>query len=147
MKNLNLYIFIVVAFILTAGVAFYIHSLDFSGYFFAAIVPIPDSEVASIEEEKALVLEDFAKCLAEKEIKLYGTAWDGHTYAQKELFGPAKKHLIYIECISEEGGELSQECHRADIKGFPLWEFPENNTILGKTSLEALSEISGCPLD
>jgi hypothetical protein len=138
MKKLNLYIFIIVI-ALFSGIIYYINTYDFDGYFLAALVP------ASRFEEGDIYLENFARCLTEKEIILYGTAWDGHTQKQKELFGKAAKYLTYIECMAEEGGTVLSECELAEIKGFPAWEIFEN-IIVGRISIKRLSDLSGCPL-
>ena len=146
MKNLNLYIFIIIAITLTAGIVFYINSLGFYDSFLATLIPLTQPETRNKQVENTASLENFAKCLSEEEVKLYGTAWDGHTQNQKEIFGEAKKYLLYIECVEEEKEELTPECKAANIKSVPTWILTENRIIIGMTTLEVLSEFSGCPI-
>jgi len=146
MRNLNLYIFIIIATALAGGIIFYANSLFFNDYFLATLVPLTQPEIKNKQVEN-VSLEDFAKCLAEKEIKLYGAAWDSHTQNQKDIFGESKKHLLYVECMEEEKGELAPECQKAKIKSVPTWILAENKIITGKTNLETLSVFSDCPLE
>ncbi len=96
--------------------------------------------------ENKFPLDDFAKCLSENEVKIYGTSWDGHTKNQKNLFGKSFKYLNYIECMSEEKGEMTSLCKSEEIKAFPTWTFPNGSRIIGESSLGKLSELSQCPI-
>ncbi len=90
-------------------------------------------------------LEILAKCLSRKGAKFYGAYWCGWCNKQKELFGEAAQYLPYIECAKAEAGELTPECQKAGITGFPTWEFNSQKNPGFKT-FEELAELSGCPL-
>ena len=86
-------------------------------------------------------LDEFAKCLAEKGVVVYGTYWCPVCQEQNAMFGDALKFVRYIECT-----EYPQVCTDAGIKGFPTWIFPDGRRLEGIQSLEELSENSNCPL-
>lgn len=90
-------------------------------------------------------LEGLAKCLKEKGAKFYGAFWCGWCIRQKELFGEAAKYLPYVECSDKETNQITPECEKAGITGFPTWEINEEK-ITGFKSLEELAKLSGCPL-
>lgn len=98
------------------------------------------------EIEKITTLEDFAKCLTERGTKFYGTYWCGWCKKQNEIFGEAAQYLPYIECTDEKTGNLTSECQKEEITGFPTWEFPEKGKVVGFQTLESLSKLSGCKL-
>jgi len=94
--------------------------------------------------------EDFAKCLSEKSVKMYGAYWCPHCQNNKEMFGNGGKILvdlgIYVEC--EAGGENPQAdvCSEKGISGYPTWEI-SNNLYSGEMSLDKIAELSGCNLE
>ena len=119
----------------------------------AAVVSQP--ETSSVQEEQGgepttqaapASLANFAKCLTEKGAKFYGASWCGWCQQQKELFGEDAQFLPYVECVNEETNELTEECQKAEILGFPTWEFPEKGREMGFKTLEELSQLSGCSL-
>lgn len=105
----------------------------------------PEQETPETEKDEKS-LENFAKCLAEKGAKFYGSFRCGWCKRQKELFGQAEIFLPYVECIDEKTQEMTLECQSAGITAFPTWEFPEKGKIPGYKSLEQLAELSGCQL-
>lgn len=102
----------------------------------------PESLPTSPEESS---LEVFAKCLTEKEAKFYGAFWCGWCDRQKQLFGEAAQYLPYIECSDLETRQLTPECQKEGITGFPTWEF-NGTKISGFKTLEELAKLSGCSL-
>ena len=48
------------------------------------------------------VYDAFAKCLTEKQIKMYGLYWCTHCAEQKEMFCESFKHVTYIEWGSKD---------------------------------------------
>lgn len=107
---------------------------------------VPPEESKEEPQLELSALEVFAKCLAEKGIKFYGSSGCGWCKKQRELFGQAEKFLPYIECTDEKTQQITSECQSAGITGFPTWEFPEKGKISGYKSLEQLAELSGCQL-
>jgi hypothetical protein len=90
----------------------------------------------------------FAKCLAQKQLKMYGAYWCPHCQDQKEKFSEAFKYVPYVECGipgNPRGGE-TQECKDAGVRHFPTWKFPDGDVQERVFSVDELSQKSGCPL-
>lgn len=88
----------------------------------------------------------FARCLSQKQVKMYGAYWCPHCTDQKDKFSAAFQYVTYIECgIKGQRGQ-TQECQQAGIKQFPTWVFPDGEKHEGEYSLETLSAKTGCDL-
>ncbi len=85
-------------------------------------------------------LDNFAKCLASKDVTMYGAEWCAHCKAEKERFGSSFQYVKYIEC--PDNADL---CTEKKIKNFPSWIIGEN-IYEGEQGLENLSKLSGCEL-
>jgi len=85
--------------------------------------------------------DDFAKCLASKNITMYGAVWCAHCQDQKNLFGDSFKYVSYIECPDDP-----QKCLNEGVTGYPTWVFPDGRKLIGEQGLEKLSQESDCPL-
>ncbi len=85
--------------------------------------------------------DEFAKCLSEKGIKMYGTNWCKYCQKQKDLFGSSFKYINFIDCDKNR-----EECIINEIKGYPTWRINEKNYV-GLQTLEKLAELSGCSLN
>lgn len=90
--------------------------------------------------------DDFAKCLTDKGIKLYGAFWCHNCENQKKAFGESWKYINYIECSTPDGQNQTSECALAGIKAYPTWEFSNGKRIEGFIQLDYLSQLSGCTL-
>jgi len=101
----------------------------------------PEETSQGESQEQPASLEDFAKCLAEKGAKLYGSSGCGYCQQQKEMFGDAQEYLPYIECADEKTRHL---CEEAEIGPVPAWDFPDGERALGLQSFKQLAELSGC---
>jgi hypothetical protein len=88
----------------------------------------------------------FAKCLASKNVKMYGLYWCPHCIEQKEKFGKSFQYVPYIECAIKGSKELAPECKAAGTKNFPSWHFEGAPLHEGELSLEDLSGQTGCSL-
>jgi hypothetical protein len=92
--------------------------------------------------------DDFARCLTDKRVIMYGAYWCPHCVEQKEKFAASFKFAPYVECGVQ--GDLRAEqqvCKDADIKHFPTWQFPPTGERVERVlSLENLSERTGCSL-
>lgn len=89
-------------------------------------------------------LEEFAKCLTEKQFTMYGAEWCTHCKAEKDRFGDSFKFVSYIECP-----ENINMCLAKGIEMYPTWIMESGSStqqFVGEQGLEKLSEISGCPL-
>ncbi len=87
-------------------------------------------------------VETFAKCLAAKNVVMYGAEWCPHCKNQKQLFGTAFKYVPYVECP-----ENTQKCIAAGIEGYPTWITPDGTKLVGEQSFQQLSEASSCPFN
>jgi len=89
--------------------------------------------------------DGFARCLAGKNVTMYGLYWCEHCAEQKEMFGAAFKYVPYIECgIKGQRGE-QPSCKDAGVKLFPTWQF-RGERHEGTLPLEAISDKAGCSL-
>ncbi|MFH0889695.1 MAG: hypothetical protein V1836_00945 [Candidatus Aenigmatarchaeota archaeon] len=89
---------------------------------------------------------DFAKCLTANGVKEYGAFWCSHCQAQKKLFGSSWKYVNYTECSLPDGSGQTEVCNKANITGYPTWEFKSGERLSGEVSLEGLAIKSGCGL-
>ena len=85
--------------------------------------------------------DNFAKCLVEKEITMYGAAWCSHCQNEKNGFGSSFKYVPYVECPADP-----QKCIQMGVTGYPTWIFKDGKKLVGEQGLKKLSEESGCPL-
>ena len=99
----------------------------------------------SIGESAPSPYDDFASCLTQAGVSMYGAWWCSHCENQKELFGSAFDRLNYVEC-STAARTMNQTCRDAGIEGYPTWEFSDGSRLSGEQSLEMLAEKSGCTL-
>jgi hypothetical protein len=90
--------------------------------------------------------DNFAKCLATKQVKMYGLYWCPHCAEQKEMFGKAFRYVPYVECAVKGVSGITSECKAAGVKLFPSWQFGTNPPKEGVYPLEELSDKTGCSL-
>ncbi|MBD3156072.1 MAG: hypothetical protein GF368_05475 [Candidatus Aenigmarchaeota archaeon] len=85
--------------------------------------------------------DNFAICLTEKGLKMYGTEWCSHCKNQKEIFGNSFQYIDYIDCDKRRS-----ECLSAGIRGYPTWVF-NGQQYSGEQNLKTLSELTGCDIN
>ncbi|MGD0989061.1 MAG: hypothetical protein ABR874_14705 [Candidatus Sulfotelmatobacter sp.] len=90
--------------------------------------------------------DNFAKCLASKQVKMYGLYWCPHCREQKEMFGDAFHYVPYVECAIKGSNQLTPQCKTAGVKLFPSWQFGSDTPKEGVFPLEELSDKTGCSL-
>lgn len=90
--------------------------------------------------------DDFAKCLTENGVKMYGAYWCPHCKNQKELFDNSWKYVDYVECSLPNKAGQTQLCRSERINGYPTWEFQGDERVEGELSLQQLSEKGNCSL-
>jgi hypothetical protein len=90
--------------------------------------------------------DEFAKCLAARQAKMYGLYWCPHCAEQKEMFGMAFRYVPYVECAIKDSHELAPACSAAGVKLFPSWQFGPNKPIEGVFPMQELSDKTGCSL-
>lgn len=86
-------------------------------------------------------LDEFAKCLAEKGVTMYGADWCAHCAAEKRRFGASWKYVPYVECPDNP-----KLCLDNGVEGYPTWILKDGTKLEGEQGLEKLSQISICPL-
>ncbi|HET7441075.1 MAG TPA: hypothetical protein VFJ47_07225 [Terriglobales bacterium] len=120
----------------------------------AAVIVLVVGGYAFIYHKNSHRYDDFARCLGEKQLKMYGAYWCPHCAEQKEKFGASFANVPYVECGipgNPRGGE-TQQCKDEGIKKFPTWVLPPTaaNPQWERQervfSLEELSARSGCAL-
>ena len=85
--------------------------------------------------------DDFARCLAHHDVKMYGAYWCPHCTEQKALFGDAAKDLPYVECDPGGVSPRPDLCEKAGVKSFPTWVMGDKRRE-GVQSPQALAEFS-----
>lgn len=91
--------------------------------------------------------DDFAKCLSDKGVKMYGAYWCPHCMSQKRMFGNSWKHINYIECSLPNKSGQTLNCRQAGIRSYPTWEFQDGKRIEGTLSFDKLSQYSNCKVE
>lgn len=86
-------------------------------------------------------LDQFAKCLAEKKVTMYGSATCPYCQDEKRAFGASFQYVPYVECTTDP-----KVCTDAGVDGVPTWIFADGKRLVGKQGLEKLSAQSGCEL-
>jgi len=78
-------------------------------------------------------IDEFAKYLTSKGIKMYGSAFCPHCAKQKEIFGESFKYIDYVECT--ENADLCR-----DLIGVPAWKI-NGKIYYGTKSLSELKSL------
>lgn len=86
-------------------------------------------------------LDEFAKCLAGKNITMYGSENCSHCKNEAKNLGDAFRFVPYVECTKDP-----EKCVEAGIENFPTWVFTDGRKLVGEQGLEKLSKESGCKL-
>ncbi len=89
--------------------------------------------------------DDFAKCLTQKNVKMYGAFWCSHCNNMKKQFGSSLQYVTYIEC-SNADYSMKEVCSTANINSYPTWDFGNGQRFEGEVEFTELSSKSGCPL-
>ena len=87
-----------------------------------------------INSKKPGQLDDFAKCLTEKEAVMYGASLCQYTAAQKRMFGNSMRFINYKD-FSEN----------PEVKTTPTW-FINGQKYEKTQSLDRLAAVTGCSL-
>ena len=85
--------------------------------------------------------DELAKCLTEKDVKMYGTDWCSVCKKQKSDFGTSFKYVDYVNCDFQ-----TVECKENGVNRYPTWIITGTKYI-GKQSLDTLASLSGCELN
>ncbi len=90
--------------------------------------------------------DEFAQCLNDEGLVLYGAFWCGHCADQKKMFGDAVHSLNYVECDPRDPAGQPDVCLAEGIEAYPTWKYSDGRAWSGVQSFETLSEITGCPV-
>ena len=85
--------------------------------------------------------DEFAQCLASKQLTMYGAYWCSHCQNEKKAFGDSFKYVPYVECTQQ-----TKLCLDKGIAGYPTWIDSSGQKYSGEQGLSGLSKISGCVL-
>lgn len=89
--------------------------------------------------------QQFAQCLTDKGVKMFGAFWCPHCQAQKRLFGSSFKKVSYIECgVPGNTSGQTQACQDAKIQTYPTWEFADGSRKSGELTFAELATASSC---
>ncbi|MAF80188.1 hypothetical protein CL629_03865 [bacterium] len=86
-------------------------------------------------------LDEFAQCITDKGIVMYGTDSCSYCRAEKAEFKSAFQYINYIECDKEP-----ERCAEANIESTPTWVLADGTKLVGKQGLERLADASECEL-
>ena len=89
-------------------------------------------------------VDAFAKCLTEKDVKMYGTFWCPKCAEQKKMFSTSFQYINYVECDPRGDDEQSELCIEKEVLKYPDWEFADGERKVGILPFETLSEKTGC---
>ena len=88
-----------------------------------------------------IVVDDFAKCLTDNGVELYGSETCPHCQEQKARFGESFNFIDYTECSEDQ-----QKCAEEEIQYLPTWKFEDGTSTTGVKSFDYLAEKTGCVL-
>lgn len=84
-------------------------------------------------------LDQFAQCLTQAQVKMYGTTTCSHCLDQKAMFGDSFKYIDYVDCLA-----TPNLCSK--IEGTPTWKLADETLLLGKQELAVLAQKTNCEL-
>lgn len=113
----------------------------YAGAFILVIVILVIAVKISSPEPNSDELVEFAQCLGNTELTMYGTSWCSHCKNQKAAFGDSFQYVNYVDCDKD-----SDICTAEGIKGYPTWKFG-GQSYPGEQSLAKLGQLTGCSLD
>jgi len=96
--------------------------------------------------------DTFAQCLYDSGLRMYGSVTCRFCAQQRAMFGGSFKHIREIECDPRNPLAEAERCIAKNIEATPTWVLEDKNGDdverfqAGVQTLEALSEVSGCPL-
>jgi len=86
-------------------------------------------------------LDNYAKCLTEKGMTMYGAYWCQHCKNIKKLFGDSFKYVQYVECTVE-----TKTCTDKGVNGYPTFIFSDGSRLEGEITLSDFANKTSCPL-
>ena len=102
------------------------------------------SETGSAQKSQRAKMDEFAQCLAKKNLVMYGSFLCPHCDDQKKLFGDSFKYVHYVECSAMGLPQDRNACKLAQIRFTPTWILPSGERLVGVQTLKQLSDKAGC---
>ena len=91
--------------------------------------------------------DEFAKCLSNKDAKMWGAYWCSHCAEQKRIFGKSFEFVKYIECgVPGDTSKQTEICSREGIRSYPTWEI-DGERIEKVMEIGELSSLTGCKIN
>ena len=85
--------------------------------------------------------DEFAACLTEADLVMYGTDWCPHCQDQKQMFGDAFDLIEYYNC------DFNQAlCDAKGVEGYPTWHVGSDFFGTGVQTFYDFADASGCEL-
>ncbi len=94
------------------------------------------AQVKQVTEED----KQYAQCLQEKGITMYGTSWCPHCKHQKAEFGELFSYVNYVDCEQQP-----KICRERKVTGYPTWLLP-NGSEVDPGTIKDVAKASGCSL-
>ena len=88
-------------------------------------------------------LDEFAKCLKESGLEMYGSMTCSVCKKQRDLFGSSFQFVGEIECHPQGENSQTELCLEKNVERTPTWIINDEKHE-GYQTLETLSELSGC---
>jgi hypothetical protein len=124
--------------------------LIFGGIIVLVVIIIAGIFLFSGGQEESGQYDEFAKCLMDSGVILYGSVTCPVCAQERELFGASFRFIDEIECSPFEDNSQAELCLEKGIEKTPTWILEENGVevqrLEGYQKLETLSELSGCSL-
>ncbi|MBI2465997.1 MAG: hypothetical protein HYV66_02070 [Candidatus Sungbacteria bacterium] len=117
------------------------HKTKFLGFLIVILIFTFLFLIFKSDDSQARQLDEFAQCLSDKGIIMYGAEWCSHCQAQKELFDQSFRYINYVECPQDP-----QKCLSVGVEAYPTWLMPDGQKLVGEQSLETLSQKTTCLL-
>ena len=84
--------------------------------------------------------DDFAQCLTDEGMVMYGTDWCSACNSQKEMFGESFDFIEFVNCDFHK-----DECNELGVTGYPTWMLNDEQAgNRGSKAFDELAQLSGC---
>jgi hypothetical protein len=115
---------------------------------FALLIVVTISFAYYLDHRSEHKHDAFARCLADRGVKMYGAWWCPHCQEQKEMFGASFEYAPYVECgIKGDLHGQAQVCKDQNVTHYPTWQFPPTGERVERVfPLQELSDRTGCAL-
>jgi hypothetical protein len=90
--------------------------------------------------------DNFAKCLTESGVVMFGSELCSHCTAMKKAFGNAFRFIDNVECNGNIPGADPERCAAEGIEFLPTFKFGDGTKLIGELEFEILSQKTGCVL-